>query len=514
MGPFSGAHRVSGSQCRSRGRRMKRRDFITSALGAAAAAYLPVARSTAIPSEIRVVTRSGSETRLTQSEIKEFADSLKRALLHQGSPWYDGARKIWNGMWDDKRPALIASCIDAEDVIHAVNFARTHELLVAVRGGGHSISGKSVCDGGLVVDLSPMHGVRVNPAARTVRVEGGALLSDLDIATLAHGLFTPAGVVSHTGIGGLTLGGGIGRLMRSHGLTIDSLLSVQLVTADGRLLTASEDENTDLFWAVRGGGGNYGVVTEFEYRLHPIGKEMLVAAALYGPDQIGDMLKHYFEFSENATRELDFFAGMTIREDGTRSAVITAGYVGPQANGRRLVEPFTRLGKPILTDVRMRNYLALQTGGDAHNAHGRVYYIKGRHVNDYDPAMIDTLVERWHHEPTRFNTMRIVRFGGAISDVASDETAWPHREAKWDFEVGGSWVDHELSEKYVQWGRDYWDAMDPYLAESFYVNELMDEGQGHVNSNYGHNYARLQGIKQRYDPHNLFRLNANITPKA
>ena len=493
---------------------MKRRDFMTSALGAAAAAYLPAGWSTTFPSEIPAVTRSGAKTTLKHNEIKELADSLKRALLHSGSPWYDAARKIWNGMWDDKRPALIASCIDVEDVIHAVNFARTHDLLVAVRGGGHSISGKSVCDGGLVIDLSSMDAVSVDPDARTARVEGGALLSDLDYATQAFGLATPCGVVSHTGVGGLTLGGGVGRLMRSHGLTIDNLLSVEIVTADGKLLTASEEQNQDLFWAVRGGGGNFGVVTAFEYRLHPIGRETLVGGQMHGPDTAGDMLKYYFEASADAPRELNISTGMTITEDGTQLGFFGLTYTGNLARGKRLMEPYLERGKPLAKSIELRNYLAAQTGGDAHNEHGRVYYIKGRHVNDYDPAMIDTIMERWKHNPKRFNTMRIVRFGGAISDVPSDATAWPHRDAMWDLEVGASWVDHELSEEFVEWGRDYWRALDPYIAESFYVNELMDEGQAHVNSNYGHNYARLRAIKHRYDPQNLFQLNANIEPKA
>lgn len=493
---------------------MKRRNFMASALGAAAAAYLPRGWSTAFPHEISVVTRGGGTTTLKHSEIKEFAHSLKRALLHSGSPWYDSARKVWNGLFDDRRPALIASCIDIEDVVHAVNFARTHDLLVAVRGGGHSISGMSVCDGGLIIDLSSMNAVRVDPDARTVHVEGGALLSDLDYATQPFGLATPSGVVSHTGIGGLTLGGGIGRLARSHGLTIDSLLSVEIVTADGKLLTASAQQNQDLFWAVRGGGGNFGVATAFEYRLLPIGPDVLVGGQIHGPDTLGDMLKYFFEASADAPRELNFGTGMTIAEDGSQLGFFGMTYSGDLAKGKRLMEPLLKRGKPLSQSIAARNYIAAQTGGDAHNEHGRVYFIRGRHVNDYDPALIDTIVERWNHDPRRFNTMRIIRFGGAISDVPADATAWPHRDAMWDLEVGASWADHQDSEEFLEWGRDYWRALDPYIADTFYVNELMDEGQEHVTRNYGHNLARLQAIKHRYDPRNLFQLNANVKPKA
>lgn len=494
---------------------MKRRDLIVSAMGAAAAAYLPSIQASTLPEELRVVTRTGAEKTLTRSEITEFASSLKRALLQPGSPRYDAARKVWNGMWDDKRPALIANCLDVEDVINAVNFARTHDLLVAIRGGGHSISGKSVCDGGLIIDLGHMHRVRVDAEAKTVRVEGGALLSDLDLETQAFGLVTPAGVVSHTGVGGLTLGGGIGRLMRSHGLTIDSLLSVEIVTADGQFLTASEDEHADLFWAVRGGGGNFGVITSFEYQLYPIGQEVLVGTVQYGTDEAADMFQYFFEYSESAPKEVNVSMGMTIREDGAQGGFFGATYAGgPLKQGERLIEPILKGAKPKQKALGLNNYIKLQTFGDAHNAHGRNYYIKGRHVNDYDPAMVDTIMERWKHDPNRFTTMRIVRFGGAISEVPSHATAWPHRDAMWDMEVGGSWVEDALSEKYVQWGREYWDALDPFIAENFYVNELMDEGQEHVSANYGQNYPRLQRIKHRYDPENLFRLNANITPKA
>lgn len=492
---------------------MKRRTFVKATMGALTAAYLPSSRAH-FPSELRAVGRTGKEIVLQRAEIEELAESLRRALLTPVSPRYDDARKIWNGIWDDRYPALIAQCSDVSDVINVVDFARSHDLLVAVRGGGHSISGKSICDGGIVIDLSPMRGVVVDPAAMTVRVEGGALLHDMDRETQSYGLVVPAGVVSHTGIGGLTLGGGIGVLMRKYGLTIDNLRSVEIVTPDGKLRHASEQENPDLFWGVRGGGGNFGVVTSFEFRAHRFGPDILTGVLLYPIDQARDMLNRYFEYSLEAPDELHFFTGMRITEKNDKLAMAGFSWSGPFSEGERIIEPFRKLGKPIAEFVRPTNYVRLQSGGDAHNAHGRHYYIKGRYVNDFDPVMNDIIMERWQHAEGRYNTMRIVRFGGAVGRVAPDATAWPHRDSVWDLEVGASWFDPAKSEKYVNWGRDYWDALEPYTADSFYVNELMDEEQDKVKVTYQGNYERLVQLKNKYDPDNLLQLNANVKPSV
>ena len=480
-------------------------------MGALTAAYVSSGRAY-FPSELRAIRRTGEETVLQRAEIEEFAKSLRRALLLPTSPRYDAARKIWNGAWDEKRPALIAQCADVSDVVNAINFARSHDLLVAVRGGGHSISGKSVCDGGIVIDLSPMRGVVVNPTAMTVRVEAGALLHDLDRETQSYGLVVPAGVVSHTGIAGLTLGGGIGILMRKFGLTIDNLRSVEIVATDGKLRYASEQENPDLFWGVRGGGGNFGIVTSFEFQAHRFGPKMLTCAVLYPITQAKDMLNRYFDYSVEAPDELHMFAGMTINEKNEELAMTGFVYAGPFSDGERILEPLRKLGKPIADFIRATDYVKQQSIGDAHNAHGRHYYIKGRHVNDFDPAMNDVIMDRWQHASGRFNTMRLVRFGGAIGQVAPDATAWPHRDAVWDLEVGASWLDPAHSEKFVNWGRDYWDALEPFTAENFYVNEIMDEGQDEVKTTYQGNYARLAQLKNKYDPDNLLQLNANIKP--
>ena len=492
---------------------MKRRTFVKSTLSAAALASVPVSRGFGF--ELPAITSNGAATTLTQAEIRELAKSLTLALLTPDSHRYHENRKIWNGMWDDKHPALIVQCMDVSDVINAVNFARTHDLLLAVRGGGHSISGKSVCHGGMVIDLSYMRSVQIDPYRKTARVGGGALLSDLDRAAQRFGLVTPSGVVSHTGVAGLTLGGGIGRLMRKYGLTIDNLLSVEIVTPDGRLQRASDQENADLFWAVRGGGGNFGVVTAFEFRLHSMGTEILSCGLAYPLDQAKDVFKFYFDFSREMPDELHFGLSAAIQENGDSVGLFFGlGYSGSLKEAERIIEPIRKFGKPSFETIGMRNFVELQSMGDAHNEHGRAYYIKGRHMNDFDPDMVDPFIEQFQHAPSRFTVMRIVRFGGAIERVAKDATAWPHRDAKWDFEVGGSWPNPDLSEKYVQWGRDYWKTLDSYMADTFYVNELMDEGQSHVNTNYQGNYKRLSKLKQKYDPRNLFRLNANIEPSG
>ncbi len=492
---------------------MKRRAFVQSTIGAIAAAYIPTSFAR-VPAELRAISRTGKEVVLLRAEIQEFASSLRLALLLPTSPRYDETRKIWNGAWDHKRPALIAQCLDVSDVISAVNFARSHDLLVAVRGGGHSISGKSVCDGGIVIDTSPMKTVLVDPAARKATVEPGVLLGSLDREAQAYGLVCPSGVVSHTGAAGLTLGGGIGILMRKFGLTIDNLLSVDIVTADGVLRHASAEQNPDLYWGVRGGGGNFGVVTKFEYQLHPFGPNIVTGAMLYHPDQAKDMFNRFFEISENADNQLHMFSGMLTKESGEAVVMMGYSFSGQVDQAESVIKPYRNMGKPIAEYVGPINFVKQQSRADAHNNHGRSYYIKGRHVNDYDPDMTDEILERWIHDPRRTNTMRIVRFGGAVAQVDNDATAWPHRNAMWDLEVGASWEDADHSKEFVNWGREYWKALDPYTAENFYVNELMDESQDKVAISYQGNYPRLVELKNKYDPLNLFQLNANIKPSV
>jgi len=339
-------------------------------------------------------------------------------------------------------------------------------------------------------------------------------LQDLDREGQAYGLVCPAGVVSHTGVAGLTLGGGIGILMRKYGLTIDNLLSVDIVTADGKLRHASADENPDLFWGVRGGGGNFGVVSMLEYRLHEFGPNILTSTSFYEQKQAKDMFNRFFENSENAPNDFHIWAGMSIQENGTPMTIMGFTYAGPMDQADRMTRPLLGQGKPVSEFTVPVNYVKQQSRIDAHNAHGRHYYIKGRHVNEYDPVLMDNILERWQHDPRRLNTMRLVTFGGAIAEVDNEATAWPHRQAKWDLELGASWTGAENSEEFVEWGRDYWDSILSHTADSFYVNEIMDETQDEITANYQSNHNRLMALKNTYDPKNLFRMNANIRPKT
>jgi FAD/FMN-containing dehydrogenase len=384
--------------------------------------------------------------------------------------------------------------------------------LVTVRGGGHGISGKAVENDTLLIDLSKMSNLSADPTTMTAVGEPGVLLRELDRGTQAHGMVVPAGVVSHTGISGLTLGGGIGINMRKMGLTIDNLLSVQIVTADGKLRTASDTENTDLFWAVRGGGGNFGIVTSYTYRMHKLDSQILSGVVVYAMDDAKDMYDRYFDYSLEAPRELNMSAAMSMSPTGTPFLMAGFQYMGSPKEGEKVLKSYRTLGNPVADLIKPKSFLRQQTLLDAGNPHGTNYYIRGRTMDEYDSDLIDVMMDRWNHSPGRHNTMRLIRFGGAVDDVAPDATAWPHRGAKWDLELGGSWVDPSLSAKNIKWGKDYWDALAPYVSDRFYINEMMDETQEEVAVSYGDNYPRLVQIKNKYDPKNFFRSNGNIKP--
>ena len=491
---------------------MKRRDFIKTTAAAIAAAYIPFSGAADIPAEISCMSRTGNIIGLKRSDVADLAKSLQRKLLLKSTPHYHQERTIWNGLSDDTLPALIAQCIDSDDVISAVNFARSHDLLVTVRGGGHGISGKAVENDTLLIDLSKMSNLSADPTTMTAVGEPGVLLRELDRGTQAHGMVVPAGVVSHTGISGLTLGGGIGINMRKMGLTSDNLLSVQIVTADGKLRTASDTENTDLFWAVRGGGGNFGIVTSYTYRMHKLDPEILSGVMVYAMDEAKDMYDRYFDYSLEAPRELNMSAAMSMSPTGTPFLMAGFQYMGSPKEGEKVLKSYRTLGNPVADLIRPKTFLKQQTLLDAGNPHGTNYYIRGRTMDKYDPDLIDVMMEKWRHSPGRHNTMRLIRFGGAVDDLAKDATAWPHRGAKWDLELGGSWVDPSLSAKNIKWGKDYWDALAPYVSDRFYINEMMDETQEEVAVSYGDNYPRLVQIKNKYDPKNFFRSNGNIKP--
>ena len=460
--------------------------------------------------DIEARTLAGSDVILPQSGVNDFIAGLRGGALLPGDPSYDSARRIWNGMID-RRPAIIAQCAGTADVIRSVNFARDNNLLVAVRGGGHSISGQSVCDGGLMIDLAPMRWVKVDPVARRAILGPGSLLGDLDRECLAFGLVTTAGTVSHTGAAGLTLGGGQGRLQRIHGLTCDNLVAAQLVAADGELVRTTERENLELLWGLRGGGGNFGVVTSFEYRLHPFSGTVLGGELLYPLEQARAVFDFYADFTQTTPDELHLSLAMLSPTGGKPLVAVQAGYAGDLARGERVIEPLRRHGKPIADRIKPMAYIDLQTNNDVANAAGKNYYAKSGFVSRLEPQLLDELIGSFPTAQGRATVAVIQQFGGAMGRVSEDSAAYAGRKAAYEILTLGGWSDALENERHMAEVRGYWKRLEPY-TRGFYINTSSVEEQDRVRANYGRHYERLVKLKDRYDPGNLFRLNANVKP--
>ena len=475
-------------------------------------------------SDIQAITIDGGETILTEGHVNEFASRFRGQLLRRGDDGYDRARAIWNGMID-KRPALIARSTGVADVIDAVKFARTNNLLVSVRGGGHNVAGNAVSNGGLMIDLSQMRGVHVDPKARIARAGPGAALGDLDRETQAFGLAVPAGIVSTTGIAGLTLGGGIGWLTRKHGLTSDNLLSVDIVTADGQFLTASEDENADLLWGVRGGGGNFGIITSFEYRAHPVGPTVVAGLILHPIDRAKEFLQFYREYAASAPDELAAFPllrrappapFLPPEVHGAPVVGVAVLYAGSIEDGQRIVKPLKEFGSPLADVVGPKPYVAHQAMLDGGAPHGNQYYMKSEYLPGFSDDAIDTMVAYGASITSPRSLAAFFHLGGAMKRVGEDETAFSHRDAAFTITIQSAWVDPEESDRHIQWTRDFWRAMQPFSTGGVYVNFLgEDDREDRVKAAYGAaKYERLVALKNKYDPTNLFRLNQNIKPMA
>jgi FAD/FMN-containing dehydrogenase len=448
---------------------------------------------------------------LDPDNVRAFAAGVRGEVLTPGDPGYDAARRVWNGLID-KRPAIIVRCADAADVIASVTFARTHDLLLAVRGGGHSAAGAGVCDGGIVVDLSQMRGVRVDPVARTACADGGATWGDFDHATQAFGLATTGGVLSTTGIGGLTLGGGIGWLMRKHGLACDNLLSVDVVTADGRFLTASATEHPDLFWGVRGGGGNFGVATSFEYRLHPVG-QVLAGVVVHPVENALAVHRFFREFTATAPEEVTTYAFHTSFPELGPVAAIAACYAGPVATGEAVLGPLRAFGPPLVDTFGLVPYNQWQTLFDAQFPHGNLAYWKASYLRAIDDDAFAVLGAKFAEAPSSACICVVEHMGGAIGRVGEDETAIAHRKTSYNFNVAAIGFEAPTTAAHVAWVRGCWAAMQPFADTGVYLNYLLDEGEDRIKAAYGDaNHARLVALKTTYDPTNLFRVNQNITP--
>ena len=452
---------------------------------------------------------------LDQSAIQDFKANLRGTLLQPADADYDQARKVWNAMID-KRPALIARCAGVADVIQSVNFARTHNLLVAVRGGGHNVGGNAVCDGGLTIDLSPMKGVRVDPARRIARAEAGLIWREFDRETHAFGLATTGGQISATGIAGLTLGGGWGYLARRYGLSCDNLASVDIVTADGQLLTASAAENSDLFFGVRGGGGNFGVVTSFEYRLHPV-TSVLAGIIAYPFQKAREVLNLFRELTRDAPDELASGVVLISLPDGTPVAGIVLCYSGPLTEGERLLKPLRTFGPPLIDQIATIPYTAAQQLIDGFYPPGLQNYWKASFLKKINDEVIETMLDFCSRRPSPMCHGLIEhQLGGAVSRADRDATAFAHRDVEYSFMALGVCATPGEVEKCAQWAREFWGAMQPSSTGAVYVNYLgreADEGPDRIKAAYGpEKYARLVALKNRYDPSNQFRLNQNIKP--
>jgi FAD/FMN-containing dehydrogenase len=423
---------------------------------------------------------------------------------------YDRARRVWN-LTVDKRPAMIVRCAGAADVITSVNFARSHGFLVAIRGGGHNPAGKSTCDGGLLIDLSSMKGLRVDRAARTARAEAGLLLGEFDHETQAFGLATTMGVAPDTGVSGLTLGGGYGWLEGKHGLACDNLLSVDLVTAEGTMVTASEEQEPDLFWAMRGAGANFGIATSFEFRLHEL-REVLAGLLIYEFAQAREVIRAYDEFSKSAPDELSCVLGLGTTPDGNKAVIVAVCYSGDLGNGAQVLEPMRQTLKPVADFVQPMSYLAAQGLMAPLFPIGYRYYWRGNLIRDFSDGAIDVLIDFAARAPTPLCAIGFQQIHGAAARVPEKATAFPHRFPHHDFFPGAIWSDPAQDEECIRWSRECWQAMQPYVERANYVNDLGDESDERVMEAYGANYGRLVELKRKYDPDNFFRLNQNIRP--
>ncbi len=462
------------------------------------------------------------ETPIEQKAVATLRERFRGALLRSGEEGYGEARHIWNGAID-QRPVLIARCVGTDDVVEAVRFARERDLPVSVRGGGHAVAGHAVCDGGLMIDLSLMKSVRVDPQARTARAAGGLLWSELDGATQQFGLATTGGIISHTGVAGLTLGGGLGHLMRKHGLTVDNLLSVDLVTADAEQVRVDAESEPDLFWGLRGGGGNFGIATALEYRLHPVGPLVLGGPIFWPIADAPQVLRFLRDFAPVAPDELGITLTMMLappapflppEQFGKPVVGLVLVWAGDPAEGERAIAPLRRIGSPIADAVSQAPYVFLQKMLDGGAPHGRHYYWKSHRFPGLSDKIIDVFLDSIASIPTHFSQINGWAMGGAVSRIDPDATAVGEREVGFDISFAAAWPPSDTGgERHKRWVREGWESLRPH-STGLYANFISDEGADGVEAAYGQRLKRLTLLKDRYDPTNFFHLNANIPPSA
>ncbi len=472
---------------------------------------------------MNVVLKTGSSIDIEQEHIDELATKLRGQLLTESDKSYDEVRQLWNGM-HNKKPALIIRCCGVADVVSSVRFARHHNILVSIRAGGHNVSGSASNDGGMMIDLSLMKGIRVNPDKKTVHAQGGVTWGDLDSETQVFNMVAPGGVVSTTGIAGLTLGGGLGWLRKKYGLSIDNLISVDMVTAEGKCIRASKTENTDLFWAIRGGGGNFGVVTSFEYQLHPLGPMVTLCAPFYPAEEAKDILPRWKKFAEASPDEVSTTAmfwtippvpNFPEEVHGRRVLILTAVHCGSPVEGEKVLQPLRELSRPLVDLSTPIPWMVLQGMFDPFFPKGeQLYYFKSKYLNALDDKTIDAILPKAIAPPQTMILIAIWHIGGAMSRISDEETAFMGRQSSYLFSVDAIWTGEENSEKVISYAREFLDDLKAYSPGGLYVNfsGLGEEGEDLVKEAYGDNYKRLASVKSSFDPDNFFHLNQNIKP--
>ncbi|HSE42543.1 MAG TPA: FAD-binding oxidoreductase [Acidobacteriota bacterium] len=464
-------------------------------------------------SALKIVSLSGQEKTLDKSTIEQLQTQLRGEIILSDHEAYEKVRTLWNAM-ADKRPSVIAQCAGTADVIHCIKFARDHGLLTAIRGGGHNAAGNASCNYGFVIDLSRMKGMRVDPSTKTVRAQAGVTWGEFDRETQYFALATTGGAVPTTGIAGLTLGGGLGYLARRFGLACDNLLSADVVTADGEFQVANSSENKDLFWGLRGGGGNFGVVTSLEYRLHSLGPIILAGLILHPIEKAFEAAKFYREFTMNSPEQLTTHFVLLTSPDGHPAVALAVCYSGDMEKGESVIRPLREFGSPIADMVQPMPYIAFQAmGGDLY-PYGRLNYWKSSFVRELNDAAFETLISNFEKVPSLYNAIFVEQLGGAFKRVNKEDTAFGDRDVDYSLLITSGWLDSSQTDKNIQWARETFNAMQPFSRESVYVNYLDAGEEERVKSAYGRNYEKLVALKNKYDPTNFFRLNQNIKPRS
>jgi len=450
-------------------------------------------------------------TAVDQAAIEAFRQGFHGQVLLPGEPGYASARRIWNA-GIDKHPGLIARCSGVVDVVRAVKFARANNLLVAVKSGGHNVAGQALCDDGIVIDLSAMNGVSVDPEPRTVRVQAGALLGDVDRETHLHGLAVPSGVVSKTGIAGLTLGGGVGWLVRKYGLTCDNVLSCEVVTAEGAIVTADAETNADLFWGLRGGGGNFGIVTSFLFQAHPV-STVLGGVIVHARPQAAAVFRYYRDFMASAPDELTAYAGLISTPEGKRAVAVMACCCGDLVEGERVLEPLRAFGSPLLDAIQPMPFPVMQRLADEASPDNVHNYWKSTFLNELSDETIDLIVEHGNRVESPLTHVLIQLFNGQVGRVGNADTAFAQRQAGYNVGIEAKWIDPAESEKHTTWARAFSEALKPHSGKAYLLNFLGDEDPDLVRGAFGSSHARLVELKTKYDPTNFFSLNQNVEPR-